>query len=76
MTYKEARLLTIGTVVFDNTRKNADGTSHRWRVTGMCKVWKRYPGKFHIPIKRGMYEYYEINELNHNMLSLQEENDG
>ena len=39
-------------------------TGKTWRVNGMCKTWKRQPGKFRLPIKHGLYAYWHIDEMN------------
>ena len=36
----------------------------RVRVSGKCKIWKRSPERFHIPVKYGMYESLYIDEHN------------
>jgi len=43
--------------------KNRDGTPQAFRRNGQTKTWKREPGKFQIPVKRGLKEYgYITNE--------------
>ena len=56
-----AKTLTTGDFVHHNTRKNADGTPMRARVTSI-KTWKRNPARIEIRYKRGMYEYGSIYE--------------
>ncbi len=46
---------------FNNSGKNADGSLMRFKVTSV-KTWKRNLDKVLIGIKRGLYEYYKINE--------------
>jgi hypothetical protein len=38
------------------TKKNADGTPMRIRVSGKCKTWKTRPDDFKLPVKYGLYE--------------------
>lgn len=35
-----------------------------WRVNGECKTWKRQPGRFHLPVKRGLRDFHYIDETN------------
>ncbi|MHA1952445.1 MAG: hypothetical protein ACW96U_00675 [Candidatus Heimdallarchaeaceae archaeon] len=60
MTLQQAKKLRIGQIVYDTLKTNADGTPYRWRVNGKIKLWKRYPERIQIPIKRGMYDYGNI----------------
>jgi hypothetical protein len=41
-------------------RKNHDGTPLRARVNGKCKVWKRRPGDFELPMKHGLKRCFYI----------------
>lgn len=34
------------------------------RQSGQCKVWKRDPNRFRVPVKYGMYESSYIDETN------------
>lgn len=34
------------------------------RRNGKTQTWKRQPGKFRIPCKYGMYEYFDITDAN------------
>lgn len=34
------------------------------RANGQCQTWKRDQERFRLPIKYGLYEYGEINEVN------------
>jgi hypothetical protein len=42
---------------------NADGTPVRCRVNGKCKVWKRDPQRFSLPVKYGMKQCFYLDEL-------------
>lgn len=64
MTRSQAVTLTVGTIIHQNTGKNADGTCIRWRVNGQVKEWVRDPKRFRIPIKHGMYDFGYLEEIN------------
>ena len=34
------------------------------RVSGKCKTWKRDTGRFHLPVKYGLYESFYIDQDN------------
>ncbi len=36
----------------------------RVRVSGQCQTWKTRPGEFRLPVKYGLYESSDINEVN------------
>jgi len=44
--------------------KNADNTPLRVRRNGNTQTWKRKPDEFRIPVKYGLYEYYNITDKN------------
>lgn len=48
------------------TLKNKDKSPLRTRRNGATQTWKRSPEKFRIPVKYGLYEYYNITEQNCN----------
>jgi hypothetical protein len=56
MTLQEARALKAGDYIYHLTKKNADGTPMRARITSI-KTWKRDPGRIEVRYKRGLYEY-------------------
>ena len=64
MTMMDARMLKKGDMVHHITRKNADGTPMRARVTSV-KTWKTRPLDIVVHVKRGMYEYaaFDQNEI-------------
>jgi len=47
------------------TATNADGTRLRVRRNGKTRTWKRSPDQFEIPVKYGLYDYYIIDNTNH-----------
>jgi len=61
MTLSQAKALRSGDYIHSLTKKNADGTPMRARVTSV-KTWKRDPSSVEIHYKRGMYEYGTITE--------------
>lgn len=64
LTRNQALVLGHGTILYHITRKNADGTPARCRVTGCCKVWKTRPTEFKLPVKHGMYDSFYITHEN------------
>lgn len=44
-----------------------------WKVNGKVKRWKRTPGKFMVPIRRGLYTYDYITEWNYENYHLPED---
>jgi len=57
ITKEQALKLTYRQIILDTDNK-------RWYVTGKCKIWKRSPDKFEVPIKHGLYNYYCLNNNN------------
>ena len=47
------------------TLTNADGSRLRTRRNGKTRTWKRDLDRFEIPVKYGLYEYYIIDNTNH-----------
>lgn len=39
-------------------------TGKRAKVNGSCKLWKREPEKYSLPMKYGLYEYFYITPEN------------
>lgn len=44
--------------------KNADGTPVRCRINGKCKVWKRRPDDWELPVKYGLKQCFYLNPYN------------
>jgi hypothetical protein len=44
--------------------KGADARPLEARRNGRTKTWKRRPNEFRIPVKYGMYEYFNIDQNN------------
>ena len=63
----QAKKLQFHDVVTTPAYKNADGTPQRWRVMGKVKTWKKDPNRIRVPIKRGLYDHYEITQDNLDM---------
>ena len=65
MKLTEAKTLKNGEYVHHTTKKNADGSPMRARVTSV-KTWKRAPGRVEVHVKHGMYDYacFSESELN------------
>lgn len=50
---------------FEHTSmKNRDGSPLRARRNGKTQVWKTRPNEFRIPVKYGLYEYFNITQDN------------
>lgn len=65
MINKEIALsLALGTVLYRSNEQNLDNTPQRWKVNGRCRVWKREPMFFELPIKRGAYQFDYVNPGN------------
>ena len=63
MTLEEAKSLTIGQTVYHTSKKNADGTPMRAKVTSV-KTWKRDLERVEVHVKRGLYAFACFNERN------------
>jgi hypothetical protein len=73
MQLEEVKNLKPGTIVYDKTNKNADGTPARWKVNGKVKTWKRSPERVQVPVKHGLYDYGYITEDNMQFFTESEE---
>jgi hypothetical protein len=64
MNLQEAKNLAKGGYIHSTTKKNADGTPMRARITSI-KTWKTRPNEIEIHYKHGMYDFGTIrqNEL-------------
>ena len=71
--YAKAVKLTIGTVIYHISARNADGSPERWRVNGMVKTWKTRPGHFEIPLKYGLKGFGYLTHDNSDFFRLTEE---
>ena len=73
ITVEQAKKLTHGTIVYDTTARNADGSPRRWKVNGKPITWKRDESRVNVPIKHGLYAYSSITELCLNNFCLDED---
>ena len=73
ITIEQAKKLTVGTILYMNNNKNADGTPTRWKVNGAVKTWKRDPARVKVPLKHGLYDYGYLTEDNLSIFELTEE---
>lgn len=50
----------------ENGSFNSDGTCKRWRRNGSTKTWKSKVNaeRFRVPLKWGLYRYWEVTETN------------
>ena len=74
MNLQQAKSLKQGQMVYHVTKKNADGTPMRARVTSI-KTWKskKNIGKVEVRVKRGLYEYATFNEIDIDQITTNEE---
>jgi len=72
ITKKQAEKLRYNQIVYDTSFRNADGTAARWVVKGRTKTWKTQPKRFRVPVKRGLYEYWEITPETSHRFTLKE----
>jgi hypothetical protein len=56
MLINEAKELRIGQTVYHTSKKNADVTAMRAKVTSI-KTWKTRPFNVEVHVKRGLYEF-------------------
>ena len=61
MTLHDAKSLRSGDYVHSPTKKNADGSPMRARVTSV-KRWKTRPDEILVKVKHGMYDYASFAE--------------
>jgi len=67
MTLIDAKMLQKGDLVQHVSKKNADGTPMRAKVT-LIKTWKTRPECIELHLKHGLYDYavfgeYELDQL-------------
>jgi hypothetical protein len=66
--------LSVGTILYHQISRNADGSPIRCKVNGKIKVWKSYPNDFEIPAKYGFKpEYFYITQKTKDEWCLSEE---
>jgi hypothetical protein len=53
-----------GGTLYHYLARNADKTAVRVRVNGKCKVWKRDPNRFQLPVKHGLKRCFYIDPTN------------
>jgi hypothetical protein len=70
---EEAKQLTYRNTVYHQDLRGSDNLPLRARVNGACKLWKRSPERFEIPIKHGLYNSGYITETNKQDWCLTEE---
>lgn len=51
---------------YHTTLRNSDGTAVRCRANGKCKIWKRDPKGFRLPVKYGLKECFYLTPANAN----------
>lgn len=52
------------TEFFHRSMSNKGKTPLKVRRNGKTQVWKTRPNEFRIPVKYGLYEYYNITDKN------------
>ena len=63
LTKAQAETLQHGDILHHITKRNADGTPLRVRVSGKCQTWVRKPDEFRLPVKYGLYESGAVTDL-------------
>ena len=64
MTFEEALNLKYGQSLIHYKFKNADKSPVRCKVNGKVKQWKTRPGEFLVPVKRGLYQFFYLDQGN------------
>lgn len=64
ITVQQAKMLTRGVVLHHVTAKNADGTPVQARVNGVPQTWKTRHEEVRVPMKHGMYDYFQMWHYN------------
>jgi hypothetical protein len=72
MNLKQAKALKQGDMIYHVSKKNADGTKMRAKVTSV-KTWKTWPDEVRVRVKHGLYDYAEFNELDIDQLTLKDD---
>ena len=62
MTLQEAKALKPYDMIHHVSKKNADGTAMRARVTSV-KTWKTRPNDVEVHVKHGMYDYAVFSQF-------------
>jgi hypothetical protein len=57
-----AQTLKTDQIVFDKTRKNADGTARRYKITSV-KTWIRDDRRIRVGLRHGCFNTFAINSL-------------
>jgi hypothetical protein len=70
---EEAKQLTYGQKLYHQHLRGSDKLPIRARVSGKCKLWKRSPERFQVPIKHGLYDSGYITETNNHDWCLTED---
>jgi hypothetical protein len=72
ITREQALQIGWGETIYAIGCANADGTPQRWRKNGKVKTWKTRPNDFSMPIKRGLREYYYLDNSTMDLFTLDE----
>ena len=64
LTINEAKELQYRQELYHQTMRGSDNLPLRVRVNGKCKLWKRSPDRFQVPVKHGLYDSGYITETN------------
>lgn len=60
VTKEQAVKLRSGAVLHHIDMRGSDKLPVRVRVSGKCRIWARYPHKWRLPVKYGLYQNSEI----------------
>lgn len=61
---EQAKELTYRQELYHQSLRGSDKQPIRVRVNGKCKLWKRSPERFQVPVKHGLYDSGYITETN------------
>ena len=71
MNLKQAKQLKQGDLVYHVSKKNADGSKMRAKVTSV-RTWKRDLTRIEIGLKHGLYDFAKFNEFEIKLLTLKD----
>jgi hypothetical protein len=64
VTLAQVKKLGYSDELYHKDLKDSKGHSVRARVNGKIQLWKTRPTEFRLPMKHGMYDTFQLTELN------------
>jgi hypothetical protein len=64
VTLAQVKKLGYRDELYHKDLKDSKGHSVRARVNGKIQLWKTRPTEFRLPMKHGMYDTFQLTELN------------